>query len=117
MQRFIQRARHLRHRQTTAEALLWRALRNRILAHWKFRRQHPIDRFVVDFVCLEGKLVVELDGATHSTDQQLRQDTERTYIIEKCGYHVIRFTNAEVYENLNGVLETILAELEQRVHL
>jgi very-short-patch-repair endonuclease len=117
MQRFIRRARHLRREQTNAESLLWQALRNRNLARWKFRRQHPIDRFIVDFVCLDARLVVELDGATHSTDREIRRDVERTDILEACGYHVMRFANVEVHNNLDGVTETILAELEQRVHM
>ena len=61
MQRFILKARHLRHRQTSSEGLLWQALRNRKLARWKFRRQHPIDRFIADFVCLDAKLVIEVE--------------------------------------------------------
>jgi very-short-patch-repair endonuclease len=117
MQRFIQRARHLRHAQTSAESLLWQALRNWKLARWKFRRQHPIDRFIVDFVCLDARFVIELDGATHSTDFEIRRDVERTKILEACGYHVMRFANGDVHDNLNGVMETILAELERRVHL
>jgi very-short-patch-repair endonuclease len=117
MQRFIQRAQHLRHRETSAEALLWQTLRNRKLARWKFRRQHPVDRYVVDFVCLGSKLIIEVDGATHSTDREVWRDSERTRILEACGYHVMRFFNAEIYTNIDGVLETILAELEQRVQL
>ena len=97
--------------------MLWQALRNRKLARWKFRRQHPIDRFVVDFVRLDARLIIEVDGATHSTDREVRQDAARTHILEACGYHVVRFGNADVYENLDGVIETILAELERRVHL
>ncbi|TDM99577.1 hypothetical protein CEE86_13930, partial [Lactobacillus crispatus] len=61
------RARSLRRTQTSAEAKLWRVLRNRALNGWKFRRQHPIDRYIVDFACIEAKLIVEVDGATHST--------------------------------------------------
>ena len=117
MHRFIHRAQHLRKQQTNAESLLWQALRNRKLARWKFRRQHPINGFVVDFVCLDAKLVIEADGATHSTDCEIRQDADRTRILESCGYHVVRFTNMDVYSNLDGVMEAILAELEQRVHL
>ncbi|WP_373696741.1 endonuclease domain-containing protein [Microvirga yunnanensis] len=117
LRRFIERARHLRREQTNAESSLWQSLRNRKLARWKFRRQHPIDRFVVDFVCLDAKLVVEVDGATHSTDREVRHDQDRTRHIEACGFHVIRFSNAEIYEDLDGVIETILSELEQRVHL
>ena len=67
MSKSIPRARHLRRNQTTAEAKLWRVLRNRALNGWKFRRQYPIDRFIVDFACVEARLVVEVDGATHST--------------------------------------------------
>src|SRR3712207_6592959 len=113
MRRFTQRARHLREQQTSAEALLWQALRNRKLARWKFRRQHSVDRFVVDLVCLDSRLVIEVDGATHSTDREVRRDEERTRALEICGYHVIRFANAEIYDNLDGVMETILAELEK----
>ena len=117
MQRFIQRARHLRREQTSAESLLWQALRNRKLARWKFRRQHPIDQFIVDFVCLNARLVIELDGAAHSTDCEILRDVARTNVLESCGYHVLRFANGEVYDNLTGVMETVLAELERRVHL
>ncbi|MET0528695.1 endonuclease domain-containing protein [Microvirga sp. P5_D2] len=117
MKQFIQRARQLRESQTNAEALLWRALRNRRLARWKFRRQHPVGRFVVDLVCLDAKLVIEVDGATHSTADEIARDTMRTHELETCGYHVLRLQNADVYENIEGVLETILAELELRTHL
>jgi very-short-patch-repair endonuclease len=107
MERFKQRAQRLRASQTSAEAKLWLALRNRRLARWKFRRQHPIDRYVVDFVTLEGKLNVEVDGATHSTDSERARDTQRTKLLERCDFLVVRVTNTDVYENLNGVLEEI----------
>jgi very-short-patch-repair endonuclease len=107
MERFKQRSRKLRASQTSAEARLWFALRNRRLARWKFRRQHPIDRYTVDFVTLEGKLIVEVDGATHSTDSELARDTERTRILESYGFLVFRVTNVDVFENLDGVLEAI----------
>lgn len=90
---------------------MWGKLRNRQLARWKFRRQHPIDRFIVDFVTLEGRLVVEIDGATHSTPEELVRAEERTRILEALGFHVLRVSNADVRENLEGVLDTILAEL------
>jgi very-short-patch-repair endonuclease len=113
MERFKRRARKLRASQTSAEARLWQALRNRKLARWKFRRQHPIDRYVVDFVTLDGKLVVEVDGVTHSTERELARDAERTRILETCGFHVVRVTNMDVYENLDGVLEMIDRTLRQ----
>jgi very-short-patch-repair endonuclease len=111
MERFRDNARRLRAKQTSAEARLWSALRNRRLARWKFRRQHPIDRYIVDFVCVDGKLVVEVDGATHSTGHELSHDAERTRVLESFGFHIIRVTNADVYENLEGVQETIAAAL------
>ena len=111
MERFKQKARRLRATQTSAEARLWRLLRNRQLARWKFRRQHPIDRFIVDFVTLGGKLIVEVDGATHATSADLSRDAERTRILEALGFHIVRVTNIDVYENLEGVLEMIAQTL------
>jgi very-short-patch-repair endonuclease len=107
MERFRQKARRLRALQTSAEGKLWHALRGRRLAHWKFRRQHPIDRFIVDFVTLEGKLVIEVDGATHGTAPELARDESRTHCLETLGFLVVRVTNTDVYENLSGVLEMI----------
>jgi len=111
MKYFKARARFLRRNETSAEEMLWRELRNRQLGRWKFRRQHPIDRFIVDFVTLDGKLIVEVDGATHSTDAELRRDAQRTFILESLGFHVVRVTNDDVFRNLDGVLESILHEL------
>lgn len=105
--KFKKRARALRAAQTSAEAKLWQALRNRRLARWKFRRQHSIDRYVVDFVALDGKLIVEVDGATHSTPDEIARDEARTQLLESCGFFVLRVSNVDVYENLEGVLETI----------
>jgi very-short-patch-repair endonuclease len=106
-QRFKQRARKLRALQTSAEFRLWQALRNRKLARWKFRRQHPIDRYIVDFVSLDGKLIVEVDGVTHSTVAALRRDEERTRFLEALGFLVVRVSNTDVCDNIDGVLEMI----------
>jgi len=111
MERFRARARSLRASQTSAEATLWQALRNRRLARLKFRRQHPIGRYIVDFVTLDGKLIVEVDGATHSTSAELKRDEVRTEILEACGFLVVRVSNVDVYENLEGVLEMIETSL------
>jgi very-short-patch-repair endonuclease len=110
--KFKSRALQLRKAQTSAEARLWQALRNRRLAHWKFRRQHPIDRFIVDFVTIDGKLIIEVDGVTHDSTQALARDAERTRILESLGFHVVRVTNTDVYENLEGVLEMIDSTLK-----
>jgi very-short-patch-repair endonuclease len=90
---------------------LWQALRGRRLDHWKFRRQHPIDRYIVDFVTLSGKLIVEVDGATHGTDAELARDAERTRMLESLGFQLVRVSNGDIYENLDGVLEMIANEL------
>ena len=100
MERFKKKARKLRAKQTSAEAALWKALRNRQLARWKFRRQHPVDRYVVDFVTIDGKLIVEVDGATHSTKAELVRDAERARVLTSLGFHIVRVTNVDVYENL-----------------
>src|SRR5712671_1507787 len=107
MERFKHRARKLRASQTSAEGRLWQALRNRKLARWKFRRQHPLDRYIVDFVTLEGKLVVEVDGVTHATAAALKRDEERTRVLEALGFLVVRVSNVDVYGNIDGVLEMI----------
>jgi very-short-patch-repair endonuclease len=107
MERFKNRARVLRVSQTSAEARLWRALRNRRLAKWKFRRQHSIDRYIVDFVTMEGKLIVEVDGVTHSTESEIARDAARTRTLEAFGYLVVRVTNVDVFDNVEGVLEMI----------
>jgi len=107
MNQFKSRARQLRETQTSAEARLWQALRNRRLAHWKFRRQHPIDRYFVDFVTLDGKLIIEVDGATHGADAEIARDTARTHVLESLGFLIVRVNNLDVFNNLNGVLEMI----------
>jgi very-short-patch-repair endonuclease len=111
------RARDLRQNQTEAEGLLWRRLRGRVLGGFKFVRQEPIGPYFGDFVCREQKLVVEVDGATHSTDDERRRDAKREAFLRDQGYRVARFHNDEVYRNLDGVLETILAALERQSSL
>ena len=103
----IDRARRLRRDQTDVEKKLWSHLRDRRLDGWKFRRQVPIDRYVVDFLCADAGLVVELDGGQHTAES----DAERTRLIESCGYLVIRFWNNDVMENTEGVLLRIAKAL------
>ena len=111
MDKFKARARNLRSSQTSAEAKLWQALRNRWLARWKFRRQHSIDRYIVDFVTLDGKLIVEVDGVTHAGPSELAKDKARTDVLEACGFLVVRVSNTDVYDNIEGVLEMIESTL------
>jgi len=107
----LQKARELRQNQTTAESTLWRALRNRNL-RYKFRRQYPIDCFIVDFYCPDVKLCIEIDGGTHYEAGQAGYDTARTTFLEQHCRKVIRFTNDDVRFNINAVIDEIVREIE-----
>ncbi|MBL8906461.1 MAG: DUF559 domain-containing protein [Rhizobiales bacterium] len=108
------RARFLRRAETPAEERLWSRLRDRRLAGFKFVRQEPIGSFVVDFLCREARLIVEVDGATHSTDVELAYDHHRTTELVELKFRLLRVTNEDVYHRIDDVLETILAYLEMR---
>lgn len=99
------RARKLRRRETPAEAALWDMLRGRRLGGLKFKRQHPIDRYVADFACESARLIIELDGEAH--DGQAAADAERQAALEALGWFVLRFPNEEVLLKPSAVLETI----------
>ena len=103
------RARALRRNMTDAERLLWRSLRDRQTGGWKFRRQHPIRPFIVDFVCVEGKLIIEVDGGQHASE--VREDESRCSYLTKKGYRILRFWNNEVLMETEAVLDMILAAL------
>jgi len=105
----LERARALRVVGPEAERILWRAIRDRQLGGWKFRRQRPVGPFIVDFICLDAALIVELDGRHH--DGQTAYDAERTLYLRSQGYRVQRYPNAEVLHNLEGVLADILLAL------
>ena len=109
------RVRGLRRAQTDAEGQLRRRLRNRGLGGFKFSRPEPIGPHFADFVCREDTLVVEVDGATHSTDEETAYDDRRTSSLSSMGFRVVRVINDEVYQNLDGVLDTILATMERRL--
>ena len=100
-------SRNLRKNQTDAENLLWRHLRGKHLEGLRFRRQHPLGRYIIDFVCLEKRLVLELDGGQHGEENEEIKDKERDQWLNAEGYQVLRFWNNEVFTNLEGVLETI----------
>jgi very-short-patch-repair endonuclease len=105
MKRLTSVARILRRDRTEAEARLWRYLRNRQMEGAKFRFQAPVGSYVADFLCVEARLIVELDGGQHGV--QIEKDAARTKALEAAGYTVIRFWNNEVLANTEGVLETI----------
>ena len=97
-------AKNLRKNQTEAEKVLWRHLRSKGLSGLKFRRQQPIGACIVDFVCLEKRLVIEVDGGQHSNSEE---DRRRDAWLQSEGYAVLRFWNNEVLGNMDGVMEMI----------
>ncbi|MEZ3135953.1 endonuclease domain-containing protein [Stutzerimonas kunmingensis] len=107
-------ARSLRKQLTDCERLLWRCLRNRGLAGFKFRRQHQWPPYVLDFYCAELQLVIELDGGQHYDDDGLAKDRLRTDYLSRQGLEVLRFSNLEVLQNLDGVLTELLCWIEAR---
>ena len=104
-------ARELRQKQTDAERALWFRLRNKQLECVKFRRQQPVGPYIVDFVNLEEKLVIEIDGGQHNEQEIRKHDEDRTSWLEERGYRVLRFWNNDVLLNIEGVLERIRESL------
>jgi very-short-patch-repair endonuclease len=100
-------AKELRKNSTDAEKLLWHYLRAKQTAGLKFRRQQPIENFIVDFVCFDKKLIVELDGSQHSEKENKEEDTKRDKWFVGRGYIVLRFWNDEVLRNIDGVWQEI----------
>jgi ATP-dependent exoDNAse (exonuclease V) beta subunit/very-short-patch-repair endonuclease len=112
----LEKAQEIRKAPTVAEKLLWTELKSKSL-EFKFRQQHLINDFIVDFVCLSKKLIIEVDGEYHFTEEQIQLDTERTRILNELGYKVIRFTNNEVLTNIHFVLANIKQELNNQVEI
>ena len=104
--------RTLRSEPTDAEQRLWQYLRGRQIEGCKFRRQHPFGDYILDFACLDRKIAVELDGSQHADSTEY--DAERTKSLEKAGFVVLRFWNNEVFENIEGVVQVIIAALVER---
>ena len=105
-----QRARSLRQRATDAEQLMWAFLRDRRLAGYKFRRQHSIGPYFVDFVSLSEKLVIELDGGLHA--ERANYDEERTRFLQSTGYRVVRYWDHEMLLDPEPVLDDVLRHLQ-----
>ena len=104
----FQKAHFLRSKITDAEMVLWSRLKNRNIFKVRFRRQHPVDIFVLDFYCHEIKLAIEVDGRIHLKREIQEYDEGRSHDIEKCGIKMLRFTNEQILNNLNEVQTTIL---------
>lgn len=107
-------ARNLRKNQTEAEQILWSKLRSRQLSGFKFRRQHPIESYVLDFYCSETHLAIEIDGGQHTENKNIERDNDRTAYLNQKGIRVIRFWNNDVIKHLDEVLteiDVILSEI------
>ena len=104
-------ARTMRKQPTEAEDRLWQALRDRRLMRLKFRRQMPVGRFIADFICLEAKLIVEVDGSQHGGSLR---DSERDQELSRRGFRVLRFWNDDVLRELDSVCDTIIAVARER---
>jgi very-short-patch-repair endonuclease len=100
----------MRHEPTDAEAAMWRLLRHRRLAPFKFRRQVPFQSFILDFVCFEQRLVVEIDGSQHAS---ATRDGARSAVLASEGFRIARYWNNDVLQQPNSVLEDILARLAE----
>lgn len=105
----FEKARALRKNSTKAEDKLWQAVRNRKIDGLKFRRQHPFEKFILDFYCPEKNLVLEIDGDYHLTSEQIEYDQNRTGFLEQHGLKVLQFTNEEV----ENTLDTVLARIKE----
>jgi very-short-patch-repair endonuclease len=108
--RLIEFAKRNRTNQTEPEIRIWLALRGKRFAETKFRRQKVIGPYIVDFSCRNPMLVIELDGESHGT--QVEYDEKRTEYLKRLGYRIVRFTNREVMENMEGVLESLAVLIE-----
>lgn len=106
----VERARRLRRDCTDVERKMWRLLHSRHFCGYKFRRQHPLGPYIVDFFCMQQRLVIELDGGQH--DAQREADARRDEWLRSSGYRVLRFWNHDVTQNCDGVLTMILEALE-----
>ncbi len=104
--------RTLRHNMTDAEKKIWRSLRGRQMEGLKFRRQHPFEGYILDFVCLEKKIVIELDGGQHQENKA--EDEVRTKSLEKAGFRLLRFWNHEVLQHPAAVTEKIWQEISSK---
>lgn len=104
-------ARNLRRNSTIQERRLWNLLKNRQFYNLKFKRQQPIGDYIVDFICKEAKIIVEIDGGQHNEHENIEYDKTRTEYLNNLGYKVIRFWNNEIYENIDGVMSKLKEEI------
>lgn len=110
----IKRARQFRQTETWAEKLMWRWLRDRRFSGYKFRRQHPLGEYYLDFFCEEAELNIELDGSQHGFPDQRKHDAEREEFLKSRGVKTLRFWNSHMRRNAQSIRDTIFNELQRR---
>src|SRR5690242_20729145 len=110
----ISRARGLRKRETWAEKLMWRWMRDRRFNRYKFRRQHPVGDYVLDFFCEAAELNIELDGSRHGFPDQQKHDLEREAFLKSRGIKTLRFWNSQLRRNARIIRDTVFEELQRR---
>ncbi|MFH1159440.1 MAG: endonuclease domain-containing protein [bacterium] len=103
----FRRAKELRENMTSAEKVLWSKINSGKMQGFRFKPQHPIDRFIVDFYCHKARLVIEIDGEVHNQEDQIERDQGRSAELEEYGLTVLRFSNQDILENIEDVLKTI----------
>lgn len=108
-----EKARILRKNMTKQERILWTFLRKKNINNLKFRRQYPIGNYIVDFICNEKKLIIEIDGGQHNENKNITYDQERTKYLESKGYKVIRFWNNDIDNNIEEVYLDILKHMDE----
>jgi len=102
-------AKGLRKRSTEAEITIWQKIRSKQLNGHKFKRQQPIGNYIVDFVCFDRKLIIEIDGGQHAIEKE--KDQQRELWLQSEGFAILRFWNTEIFENIDGVLASIMEKL------
>ena len=107
----IDYVKYLRVNSTPAEKFFWKFVRNKQFHDLKFRRQHPIGNYIVDFCCTSIKAIIEIDGDTHSSNQDRQKDCIRTHFLSKLGYNVFRYNNRDVLSNIDGVIKDLESKL------
>ena len=108
----LEKAKELRKNMTPQERKLWNILRNHQFYGYEIRRQYPIDKYIVDFICRNKKIIIEIDGGQHNEKEALEYDEKRSADLGKLGYKVIRFWNNDIDKNLDGVYKILQKEFE-----
>lgn len=106
----LEKAKELRKNMTPQERKLWKILRNHQFYDFEIRRQYPIDKYIVDFICRKKKIIIEIDGGQHNEKETIEYDKKRSFDLNKLGYKVVRFWNNDIDKNIEGVYKILQKE-------